>query len=64
MARCNQANCKGTFEECVSEYGPYWRCPVCRHTIDKRCQCGGKRELTSYNGISVTRCSKCGTYKY
>ncbi len=64
MAKCNQMNCKGEFVERVSEYGPYWICSVCGHKIDKKCICGGKREMTTYNGSSVAKCSKCKKYRY
>lgn len=64
MARCNQSNCKGELVEAVSKCGPYWRCTVCGHTIDKKCFCGGQRIMSTYNGATVSKCTKCGKYRY
>lgn len=50
MTKCNQFNCKGEFVEDVSKYGPYWKCTVCGHKIDKKCFCDGQRVMSIYNG--------------
>ena len=57
MAKCNKFNCKGEFVERVSEYGPYWRCSVCGHKIDKKCFYGGQRvfEVTLISLFSTFR---------
>lgn len=59
MAKCNQGGCKGLFEDRVSEYGPFWSCSMCKHTINKRCGCGGIRKMMVINGSTVAKCSKC-----
>ena len=63
MTKCNQFNCKGEFVEDVSKYGPYWKCTVCGHKIDKKCFCGGQRIMSIYNGSTVSKCTKCGKYR-
>ena len=64
MAKCNQYNCKGELEERISKFGPYWKCSRCGHTVDRKCKCGGNREMTTYNGTSVTKCLLCRKYRY
>lgn len=66
MAKCNQWNCKGEFISLINEYGEYWKCSVCGHIIDKRCNvCGEIRTLTIWNGSSsVAKCTNCGKQKY
>ena len=65
MTKCNQGNCKGELIERISQYGPYWRCSICGHTIDRKCRiCGGEMKMTTYDGTSVARCTKCKKYRY
>lgn len=61
---CTKSSCNGKLALFTGEYGAYWRCFKCGHTISKLCACGGTRELTTYDGKSVTRCLKCKKYKY
>lgn len=64
MGECTESYCKGTLELLMGPYGSYWKCCKCGHTISKKCACGGDRELTTYNGKSVSRCTKCKKYRY
>ena len=64
MSNCTKTLCNGTLEEKKGPYGSYWKCSKCGHTVSKKCICGGTRILTYYGKNAVTRCQKCGTYKY
>jgi len=61
---CTQSYCTGKLNLFKGKNGEYWSCPKCGHIILKKCNCGGERKLTIYNGKSVSRCVKCGKYKY
>ena len=69
MGNCTKTGCSGTLRLYPGDYGPYWKCSKCGHTISQICICGGKRKPAIYiddNGIrhKTTRCQKCNTCKY
>lgn len=64
MDKCTKSYCNGVFERYMGKYGAYWKCTSCGHTISVKCNCGGERRFTQYNGNTVTQCEKCKKYQY
>lgn len=61
---CTKSLCKGEMTLLLGKYGEYWKCSKCGYAVSRWCSCGGTRELTTYNGQSVARCTACKKYRY
>ena len=62
--RCTKSYCNGKMNLFKGRNQEYWSCSKCRHIIFNKCNCGGERKLTTFDDHSVSKCMKCGMYKY
>jgi hypothetical protein len=60
----NCIKCNGNLKDQFGKFGDYWKCSKCGYTLSKRCICGGKRELITFGGKSVAKCTTCRKYRY